>query len=157
MNQFGLPVEDALGNVGQDEFFIPGSLIKMRTDNANPQAYGLEKGHASFFLRGSKAFSVIEPAEVEDKKAEGPPVEVFSWYGDEDLLLSGWALGEEQHLAGKPAAVRVALGEGEVVLVGFRPQLRAQPRATFKFLFNPILNAASEDLSEVSEWTKESK
>lgn len=155
MNQFGLPVEDALEGISEEDFFIPGSLVKLRTDNSNPQALGIEEDHAGFFLRQSKAFSVVEPAEVEDKKAEGPPVEVFSWYGDEDILLSGWALGEEEHLAGKPAAVRIALGEGEVVLVGFRPQLRAQPRATFKFLFNPILNSASEDLSGVSEWTKE--
>jgi len=156
MNQFGLPVEDTLAGISEEDFFIPGSLIKLKTDNSNPQALGIEEDHAGFFLRQSKAFSVVEPAEVEDKKAEGPPVEVFSWYGDEDILLSGWALGEEEYLAGKPAAVRVALGEGEVVLVGFRPQLRAQPRATFKFLFNPILNSASEDLSKVSEWTKES-
>lgn len=156
MSQFGLPVEDALKGIDQEEFFIPGSLIKMTTNNSHPQALGMEKYHAGFFLRQSKAFSVVEPAEVEDKKAEGPPVEVFSWYGDEDILLSGWALGEEEHLAGKPAAVRVGLGEGEVVLVGFRPQLRAQPRATFKFLFNPILNSASKGLSEVSEWSQES-
>ncbi|MGM0545453.1 MAG: M14 family metallopeptidase [Bacteroidota bacterium] len=157
INQFGLPVEDALANVAQDEFFIPGSLIKMKTDNANPQAYGVEEDHAGFFLGNSKAFSVVEPAEVEGKKAEGPPVEVFSWYEDEDLLLSGWALGEEEHLAGKPAALRVGLGDGEVVLVGFRPQLRAQSRATFKFLFNPIFNSASGDLSEISEWTQGSE
>lgn len=155
MSQFGLPVKDALDGISQEDFFIPGSLVKLRTDNSNPQALGVEENHAGFFLRQSKAFSVVEPAEVEDKKAEGPPVEVFSWYGDENILLSGWALGEEEHLAGKPAAVRVGLGGGEVVLVGFRPQLRAQPRATFKFLFNPILNSASKDLSQVSEWTEE--
>jgi hypothetical protein len=41
--------------------------------------------------------------------------------------------------------VNAALGEGQVVLIGFRPQFRAQPRATFKLIFNALFVAAAEE------------
>jgi hypothetical protein len=47
-------------------------------------------------------------------------------------------------MAGRPAVVRVPLGQGDVVLVGFRPQFRAWPTGTFKLIFNSILGAAAE-------------
>ena len=64
-------------------------------------------------------------------------------YATEKLLLSGWALGE-QRLAGKAAVMRARLGDGEVVLIGFRSQFRGQPRGTFKLLFDALLGATVE-------------
>ena len=55
--------------------------------------------------------------------------------------MSGWALGEESHIGGKGAVVRVHLGKGEIVLFAFRPQFRGQSRGTYKLLFNALLNA----------------
>lgn len=144
IDQFGLPIKNALSGLSGQQFFIPGSLVKLKTDNSYSQGFGLEENHAGFFLRESAAYTLAKPATARDKKASMPDVEVYSWYGDSDILLSGWALGEEQHLAGKAAALSTKLGKGEIVLVGFRPQLRAQPRATFKFIFNPIFNSASK-------------
>ena len=60
------------------------------------------------------------------------------YYAKKDILLSGWAMGEEKNIGGKIAMAEVAIGEGSVVLVGFRPQFRAQPRNTFKLLFNSL-------------------
>jgi len=64
-------------------------------------------------------------------------------YAAEDLLMSGWALGTE-HIASKSALVRVPLGDGEIILFGFRPQFRGQPRGTYKLIFN-ALHAATID------------
>ncbi len=54
-----------------------------------------------------------------------------------DVLLSGWLRGEDR-LARKAAAVATTYGKGKVVLLGFRPQHRAQTPATFPFLFNAL-------------------
>jgi hypothetical protein len=44
----------------------------------------------------------------------------------------------EPHLAHRIGAAVVRYREGRVVLIGFRPQFRAQPHSTFKLLFNAI-------------------
>ena len=57
---------------------------------------------------------------------------------DRDLLQSGWLLGEEV-IAEKAAMVSVEHGRGQVVLIGFRTQHRAQTHGTFKLLFNALV------------------
>ena len=65
--------------------------------------------------------------------------------------MSGWALGEKSHIGDKAAAVRVKLGEGDVILIGFRPQFRGQPRGTYKLLFNSLLLSGLDAYPTVSE------
>jgi hypothetical protein len=67
-------------------------------------------------------------------------------YPNEGLRASGWVRGEEK-LAGMAAAVEIQyppLHEGEdpgsLILLGIRPQHRAQTHATFKLLFNALVN-----------------
>jgi hypothetical protein len=64
---------------------------------------------------------------------------VLARYADSGSpLLSGYLIGE-QHLHGKAAALDVSLGDGHVVLLGFRPEWRGQPFGTFRVLFNAAL------------------
>jgi hypothetical protein len=156
IEQFGLPVKDVTDGLPTSEFFIPGSLIRTSINTEHPLAYGMRDTVAASFSR-SRAFEPVR----QDKMGEGgredtelpepPPVEVVARYAEQDLLMSGWALGEKKHIGGEAALLRVQEGEGDVVLFGFRPQFRGQPRGTYKLLFNALHAATIEDLPEVGQ------
>ncbi|HLA40948.1 MAG TPA: hypothetical protein VJ417_13185, partial [Candidatus Glassbacteria bacterium] len=75
--------------------------------------------------------------ETSPPQAGGPDRRVVARYGSDNILLSGWILGEEK-LEGMPAVVDITLGRGHVVLCGLGVQTRAQTWGTFKLLFNAI-------------------
>jgi hypothetical protein len=139
IQEFGLPVENAVADVGRTELFIPGSLIRLDVDATHPLAFGMQHTGAAFFQE-SRAFR----AAADHTAGADPGFEVVARYAENDLLLSGWEIGAQEHLAGRPAVVRVPQGRGDVVLIGFRPQFRAWPTATFPLIFNAILGAAAE-------------
>lgn len=127
IDQLGLPLRNVVEGLPSDRYFIPGTLLRIDVDTTHPLARGMPEQAAAFFSR-SAAFDV-----------RGGGAEVVARYGDDDdLVLSGWALGADRYVAGRAAAVRVPVGKGDVVLFGFRPQFRAQPRGTFKLLFNAL-------------------
>jgi glutamine amidotransferase-like uncharacterized protein len=142
IHQLGLPVRNSVAAVREEQFFIPASLVRVQVDARSPVAYGMPREAAASYTntRGhrSMAFDLIEPARQGEQVASIPRVEVVARYADEDILLSGWEIGAQRYLAGKPAVVSVEHGDGEVVLIGFAPQFRAQPAGTFKLLFNPL-------------------
>ena len=143
INQFGLPVENVVSGTSSRQFFIPGSLVRLNVDTTHPIGWGMEPETAASFVR-SRAFGTVRRSNKQEGGvmdiAEGPelPVEVVAHYAAEDVLMSGWALGEETHIAGKAAVMRVGLGQGYVILFGFRLQFRGQPRGTYKLLFNAL-------------------
>ena len=142
IQQFGLPVRNAVTGLTPEQFFIPGSLIRLTVDNTHALAYGMPSETAALFAR-SRAFSVVPAAREGDQQAPAPPVELVARYADSDLLLSGWEIGAQRYLANRAAVVRVGVGGGDVVLFGFRPEFRAYPRATYKLLFNAIFGAGT--------------
>jgi hypothetical protein len=130
IRQFDIPVGNALAGLRPEAFFIPGSLVAIDVDPTHPAAFGMAPLAAAFF-QNSRAFDTL-----------GEEPEVVVRYAASDLLLSGWEVGAEEHLAGRPAVVRTPYGEGDLVLIGFRPQFRAQPAGTFKLLFNTLQGVA---------------
>ena len=67
--------------------------------------------------------STIEMSSAGEQKVERDLVG-YARFPEEETLIDGWAIGAEKYLAGKPAAIRAPLGQGQVVLLGFRPDTR---------------------------------
>lgn len=145
----GLPLRNAVASVPSEEFFIPGSLVRVTVETGHPLAAGMQPQTAASFQR-SRAFEIVrlskamEGGQVATPDPPAPPVEVVVRYATDDLLMSGWAMGEQTHLADRPAMVRVPYGEGQVVLFAFRPQFRGQPRGTYKLIFNALYAATGD-------------
>jgi hypothetical protein len=128
-----LPIENQLVENGaslpRTKFFVPGSLLSVRVDTAAPAAYGMAE-HTDVFFDDSPVWKL------------GPDVARsgltrLAWYDTKQPLRSGWAWGQ-QYLENGAAALEARVGKGKVLL--FAPEIlqRAQPHATFKWLFNGI-------------------
>jgi hypothetical protein len=139
---FGLPIRTTTAGHDPSEFYIPGALLRVKIDASHPVAHGMP-GEAAAFFDESQAFAIGRARSRFEQWTNQTPaapdgVSVVAEYAPEkDLLMSGWALGRNV-VAGRPAVVTAAVGKGQVVLLGFRVQHRAQPHATFKLLFNPL-------------------
>ena len=141
LKTFDLPVRDVTENLEEADLYIPGSILQLNVDPSHPVAYGMPARAAAFLAR-SPAFSVGLPAGRNEQSTSITPgspgsVTVAAEYPSSDLLMSGWLLGEHL-IAGQWAVVHARVGEGQVVLLGFRTQHRGQAHGTFKLLFNSL-------------------
>ncbi|MCH7626240.1 MAG: hypothetical protein IIC83_09980 [Chloroflexi bacterium] len=123
-----LSVKNCLSGLPHAEFYAPGSLLSVLLDSKHPIAYGMPDPAAAMFVNGP-AFETKEGRVVGKFPLRSP-------------LLSGLLIGP-QHLYGKAAIVTVPLSKGEVILIGFRPNFRAQARGTYKILFNSLYYGAA--------------
>ncbi len=131
IQRLGLPLRNVVAGVSSKEFWAPGSTLRVRYANDQPMAFGMPSEGLALFMSGSQAYEVTSTERSQD-------VAILATFADRDLLQSGWLLGE-QVIARKAAAVAVKQGKGQVVLIGFRPQNRAQTHGTFKMVFNALL------------------
>ena len=122
-----LPVRNVLADLKRADFYCPGSLLAVLLDAGHPMAYGMPRLTAVMFY-DSPAFDIRRGRVVAKYPLRNP-------------LFSGMLIGPEK-LYNRTALASVPLGEGEVVLFGFRPHFRAQARGTYKLLFNALYGSA---------------
>jgi hypothetical protein len=139
---FGLGVRNVVRGTSRQEFYCPGSLLRIKVDNTLPLAWGLP-AEAVVFAENGPAF---DEEGVPDEDGEEQPAPAAAdrlqtrfaaHFVEKDVLHSGWLHGESK-IAKKAVLAEVKLGQGRVVMIGFRPQFRAQPYGTFKVLFNAL-------------------
>ena len=129
IEQFRLPVTNVLAGLKPEEFSCSGALLRIvLKDPANPLVKGLTKEMSVMFERGP-AFDT-KPEFKGKVLASYPPA-------PENPLQSGFIRHPEK-IQGKAASLDVELGTGHVILLGFRPQWRAQSHGAYKWFFNAI-------------------
>jgi hypothetical protein len=134
IDRFELPVREIVGDLPGREFWAPGSTLHIDVVNDDPLGFGMPDRALATFFRGSHVYEALAGEESAN-------VRRIASYVDRDVLQSGQLWGEDV-IAGKAAMVGVRHGEGEVVLIGFRAQHRAQTHGTFKLLFNALVSRA---------------
>jgi Zinc carboxypeptidase len=126
INQFKLPVENALAGAGGTGFFCSGCLVTVHIeDEKNPLSAGLSPDTIVMFERGP-AFNTKT-----DFKGK-----VLARYPRERSPLTSGYLSGPDRLEGRVAALQADVGKGRVILIGFKPQWRAQSHGAYKFFFN---------------------
>ena len=125
---FDLPVRNVTEGLPDETFYAPGSIFRLELDPDHPLAAGMP-GETVAWFQHSPTFEVTDPSRARA---------VARYPDDPDaVLLSGWALGTDR-VAGRAALVEAPVGEGRVILFGFRPQYRGQSIATYPLLFNAL-------------------
>src|ERR1041384_8068556 len=136
IKEFSLPLRNVLEGVKTSEFYCPGSIVALEVDNKNPIAAMLPATVPAYFINSS-AFTAAADANVR----------VIARYEKENVLMSGWLLGEDK-LRGQIALAEVGVGKGRIVLFGFRPQHRGQSWATLPFIWNALSSATISSTEE---------
>jgi len=133
ITQFKLPLRNTLEGLRSSEFYSPGSIVSLDVDTSSPSFQGIPNRLPAYFINSS-AFASTDPS-----------VKVIARYAKEEVLLSGWLLGEDR-LRGQIALAETNFGKGKVVLFAFRPQHRGQMWATLPLIWKAI--SSSQDQSE---------
>ncbi len=136
IKEFNLPLRNVLEGVRSSEFYCPGSIVALDVDNKNPIAATLPASVPAYFINSS-AFAAAADANVR----------VVARYAKENVLMSGWLLGEDK-LRGQIALAEVNVGKGRIVLFGFRPQHRGQTWGTLPFIWNALSSAITPSTEE---------
>jgi hypothetical protein len=144
----GLPVSNALVDTRGDrvrplrpeQYFVPGSVLRMRVDNTTPLGYGFERD-VDVFFDNSPVFRL-------GRDASSRGARQVAWFATASPLRSGWAWGQH-HLEKGVTVVDAPHGKGRVLLFGPEITFRAQSHGTFKFLFNAIYYAKAQAVARL--------
>lgn len=144
IKRFGLPMKNVLAGLPRNQFYNPGSVVKLKVDTSHRYARTMLEETPAYFI-SSSAFELLSSGSSGTTRPEGGTQnaaevgipKVIARYAEKDALMSGWMLGEKL-LNGKVALAEVEYGKGKIVLFAFRPQHRGQSHATFPFIFNAL-------------------
>jgi hypothetical protein len=126
IKRFNLPMKNVLAGLRRNEFYNPGSIVRLDVDRSSPLARGMADETAAYFSNSS-AFDTSDERRVR----------TIAQYTLKNSLLSGWML-DEKYLNGQSALAEATSGKGKIILFAFRPQHRGQSWATFPFIFNAL-------------------
>jgi hypothetical protein len=119
-------------------FYCPGSLLKQEFDVAHPVAFGMPSSWPVFFAF-DQAYRLEPSFDVQAR--------VVSRYPDEEKqVASGWLLGDEL-LRNQANVVWFQVGKGTAVTLGSQVDFRTQTPATFKLLFNAMVQGPATKLA----------
>lgn len=114
----------------QSLFYCPGSLLNNEFDPNHPVAWGMPAAWPVFF-DDDQAYRL--------RPGFGVEAAVVSRYPRQNVLASGWLLGED-YLKDQANILSFRVGKGSAVTFGSQIDFRAQPRATYKLIFNAIFH-----------------
>jgi hypothetical protein len=134
IDQFTLPVRDVVAGLPKTEFYVPGSILRIELNTSHPIARGMPYQTIAW-AEDSPAFEVFQNPQS-DIPVKDVTV-IASYPRTSSPLLSGWLLGANR-IRYKAALVEIKMGQGHLVLFGFRPQYRAQSLATYPLFFNAL-------------------
>jgi hypothetical protein len=141
----GLPVRNVITGSNYNN---PGSIIRIMVDGKHPIGAGTSPD-AFAYTTGGQAWDItLDPAFNKGDRE----TRVVARYAAKDVLASGWLTGERT-VAGKAILVESRLGEGRVVLFGFRPQFRGQTFGTFRLIFNAMAESTTQKSSAAAART----
>ena len=122
-----LPAHNVLDKISRQNFFAPGSIVKMNLDLRSQLTYGMQSSVSAYISDPVALALDAYPRKIDE----------VGLFPQRALLESGWLVGGQQ-LFGKAALADIPVGKGRVVLYAFRVQHRAQTYGTFKLLFNAL-------------------
>jgi hypothetical protein len=139
----GLPVRNALVEttpsgekpLPNEKFYIPGSVLRMKTADAGPATLGMPAELDVYFDESP----VFKP--TPEALATGS-VKPIGWFNTDQPLRSGWAWGQA-YLKDGIAAFSAPVGKGLFYAFGPEITFRGQTHGTFRFLFNTLLTQPS--------------
>jgi hypothetical protein len=141
---FELGVSSAVIGLRPQDFYVPGSIVKLELDAEHPIAASVrsrvyegppdevvepDSGTANihgWYWDSSRSFNVRDAN-----------IRVIAQYTGQNPVVSGWILGPER-IAGRPALLEASVGQGSVVLFGFQPNYRGHSVGTWPLLFNAM-------------------
>ena len=138
IDKIRVPAVNTLKNVRSNDYYAPGSLLRMELDTGASLAFGMPD-HAAVRVINSPAFRLL-PYNDE--------IDAAGFYGENNPLLSGWLIGHDK-ITGKTILADIPVEEGRIVMFGFGVQSRAQTYGTFKLLFNAIYQGACEPVASL--------